>query len=99
MIIEIVLLKDGANGAVVTSVAETTEIHQKAVTEDGDAQLKVSQRKVFLLGENRWEEPSRLVGWGTPLNNTKSVMHTKCLSCRGEGRVMCTGIPNNFYLF
>ncbi|XP_074584399.1 protein disulfide isomerase pTAC5, chloroplastic [Curcuma longa] len=90
---------DGGNGAVVASIAETTEIQQKAVTEDGDAQLKVSQRRVFLLGENRWEEPSRLIGRGKPLDDTKSVRHTKCLSCRGEGRVMCTecdgsGEPN-----
>ncbi|XP_042426879.1 protein disulfide isomerase pTAC5, chloroplastic-like [Zingiber officinale] len=90
---------DGANGAVVASIAETTEIQQKAVTEDGDAPLKVSERRVFLLGENRWEEPSRLIGRGKPFDNAKFVSHTKCLSCRGEGRVMCSecdgsGEPN-----
>ncbi|XP_047317453.1 protein disulfide isomerase pTAC5, chloroplastic-like [Impatiens glandulifera] len=32
---------------------------------------------VYVVEENRWEEPSKLIG--------------KCLQCRGEGRLLCTG--------
>ncbi|KAK9168749.1 hypothetical protein Syun_000889 [Stephania yunnanensis] len=43
--------------------------------------------EVSPLTENRWEEPSRLNGKaGT--NNTP-VGTTKCLECRGEGRILC----------
>ncbi|WOL09640.1 hypothetical protein Cni_G18393 [Canna indica] len=91
--------KDGVNGVVVTSIAETTEIQQKIVKENGNAQVNVSQHKVFLLGENRWEEPSRLIGRDKTLDKSKPVSLKKCLSCRGEGRLMCTecdgsGEPN-----
>lgn len=50
-------------------------------------------RRVFLLGENRWEEPGRL--FAKPSNNgtpsgPRPVFAEKCFSCRGEGVTMCT---------
>lgn len=84
--------QDDANGAVSTSITEMTEIQRKVVRENGDAQFDVSQHRVFLLGENRWEEPSRLVGRDKPLDRRETASPTKCLSCRGEGKLMCTGI-------
>ena len=59
---------------------------------EGVTEVKASQQRVFLLGENRWEEPSRLIGKDKQVSVSKlkdSV--TKCLSCRGEGRLLCTG--------
>jgi protein disulfide-isomerase len=63
--------------------------------------VEVSKHRVFLLGENRWEEPSRLVQ-----NNNKQAIKssaetsgTKCLSCRGEGRLLCTGTDISSYSF
>nr|XP_009381998.1 PREDICTED: uncharacterized protein LOC103970085 [Musa acuminata subsp. malaccensis] len=92
-------LKDDANGAMSTSITEMTEIQRKVVRENGDAQFDVSQHRVFLLGENRWEEPSRLVGRDKPLDGRETASLTKCVSCRGEGKLMCTecdgtGEPN-----
>ncbi|XP_059447492.1 protein disulfide isomerase pTAC5, chloroplastic isoform X2 [Corylus avellana] len=84
--------KEGANGAVVASITEISEVQQKVVKE-GVTKVEVSEHRVFLLGENRWEEPSRL-----GKIKTKDAT-TKCLTCRGEGRLMCTecdgtGEPN-----
>ncbi|XP_038982361.1 protein disulfide isomerase pTAC5, chloroplastic isoform X4 [Phoenix dactylifera] len=91
--------QDGANGAAAASITEIAEIQQTVVKERGDAEVQVSQRKVFLLGENRWEEPSRLVDGNKPISRSKVVSTRKCLSCRGQGRLMCTecdgsGEPN-----
>ncbi|XP_038688693.1 protein disulfide isomerase pTAC5, chloroplastic [Tripterygium wilfordii] len=89
---------EGANGAVVASVTEISEIQQKVVKESV-TEVEVSQHRVFLLGENRWEEPSRLTGdkqvGGSKTNDTS----TKCYACRGVGHLMCTecdgsGEPN-----
>ncbi|KAI9115141.1 hypothetical protein K1719_014154 [Acacia pycnantha] len=93
-----VLPKEVANGAPVSSVAETSEF-QQTVVGDGDTEIEVSHPRVFLLGENRWEEPSRLgASKGVDKGKTKDVT-TKCLQCRGEGRLLCTecdgtGEPN-----
>lgn len=59
---------------------------------EGVTEVKASQQRVFLLGENRWEEPSRLIVKEKQVSVSKpkdSV--TKCLTCRGEGRLLCTG--------
>ncbi|KAF2314126.1 hypothetical protein GH714_022455 [Hevea brasiliensis] len=92
--------KKGPNGAAVVSVTEISETQQKVVKEEGATEVEVSQQRVFLLGENRWEEPSRLVGKDKKVGviKTKDAL-TKCLSCRGEGRLLCTecdgtGEPN-----
>lgn len=55
--------------------------------DEGVTELDISQQRVFLLGENRWEEPSRL----SRDKKTTGESKTKCLSCRGEGRLLCTG--------
>ncbi|KAG9446604.1 hypothetical protein H6P81_012732 [Aristolochia fimbriata] len=85
--------QDVINGAPVSGVRETTEIKETVIKEN-EAEIQVSRQRVFLLGENRWEEPSRLVG-----RDKKSVGATKCHACRGEGRLLCTecdgtGEPN-----
>ena len=56
------------------------------------ADVAVSQHRVFLLGENRWEDSSRLAGNIKRVSESKTKESTtKCLSCRGEGRLLCTG--------
>ncbi|KAF8019169.1 hypothetical protein BT93_H3914 [Corymbia citriodora subsp. variegata] len=90
---------DGANGAAALSVTEMSEI-QQTVVKQSDSEVEVSQHRVFLLGENRWEEPRRLDGRNRQASESKSGnTTTKCLACRGEGRIMCTecdgtGEPN-----
>lgn len=60
--------------------------------EGGVKEVEVSQQRVFLLGENRWEEPSRMAGRVKKDGENKTNgTTTKCLTCRGEGRLMCTG--------
>ncbi|KAH7691088.1 PGBD-like protein [Dioscorea alata] len=91
--------RDNKNGAPVVSTTEIAEVQQTVIKESGTAEIEVSQRRVFLIGENRWEEPSRLVGRDKPAAGSKPVSTKKCLSCRGEGRLMCiecdgTGEPN-----
>ena len=48
---------------------------------------------MFLLGESRWEEPSRLIGKDKQ-GGVKKVHGSPitCIACRGEGRLMCTGL-------
>ena len=53
---------------------------------------EASRPRVFLLGENRWEETSRLVP-SDGVDRSKNKDGTKkCLQCRGEGRLLCTGL-------
>lgn len=59
--------------------------------EESVADVEVSEHRVFLLGENRWEEPSRLSGRNKQGGTISKDSKTKCLTCRGEGRVLCTG--------
>lgn len=70
---------------------------QRTVVKKSDSEVEVSQHRVFLLGENRWEEPKRLAGRNRQVSGSKSGnTTTKCLACRGEGRLMCTGITSGF---
>ncbi|CAA6673276.1 unnamed protein product [Spirodela intermedia] len=96
-------VEGGGNGAAVSSLAGFAEIQKKEVDMDEDmTDVQVSGHRVFLLGENRWEEPSRLADRNRPIGNkgtTTSPSSTRCLTCRGEGRLMCTecdgtGEPN-----
>ncbi|XP_058182263.1 protein disulfide isomerase pTAC5, chloroplastic [Rhododendron vialii] len=92
------LPKEAANGAAFASITEISEI-QKTIVEEGVADVEVSEHRVFLLGENRWEEPSRLTGRNKQGGTISKDSKTKCLTCRGEGRVLCTecdgsGEPN-----
>ncbi|QCE07737.1 Peptidoglycan binding-like [Vigna unguiculata] len=92
-----VLPKEGENGAAVPSVTDISEVQQNVVKSDKGTE--VPERGVFLLGENRWEEPSRLIASeGVDRSKNKNAT-TKCLQCRGEGRLLCTecdgsGEPN-----
>ncbi|XVF29156.1 hypothetical protein REPUB_Repub15cG0095600 [Reevesia pubescens] len=92
--------KEGTNGAAIASFTEISEIQQKVVEEEGFTETEVSQHRVFLLGENRWEEPSRLSGREKQVTEGKNKdTATRCHACRGEGRLMCTecdgtGEPN-----
>lgn len=74
------------NGAVKTQVSEK----QRSIIKDpSDKEVEASQHRVFLLGENRWEDPSRL---NKPVDRSKYTdTKTKCVTCRGEGRLMCLG--------
>ncbi|KAK6255164.1 hypothetical protein SCA6_016469 [Theobroma cacao] len=92
--------KEQTNGAAIASLTEISEIQQEVVKEEGFTQAEVSQHRVFLLGENRWEEPSRLAGKDKKAMESKNRdSTTRCHACRGEGRLMCTecdgtGEPN-----
>ncbi|XP_034229490.1 protein disulfide isomerase pTAC5, chloroplastic-like [Prunus dulcis] len=93
------ITKEDTNGAAVTSATEISEVQQTLV-KDGVTEVEVSEHRVFLLGKNRWEDSSRLSrnqkkeGESKTMNTT-----TRCLTCRGEGRLLCTecdgtGEPN-----
>ncbi|XP_076882938.1 protein disulfide isomerase pTAC5, chloroplastic-like isoform X2 [Bidens hawaiensis] len=81
----------GSNGVAAT---QTPEIPLRVVKPDPN------EHRVFLLGENRWEDSSRLKNRsGQSQPNSKGVVKTKCITCRGEGRLLClecdgTGEPN-----
>ncbi|BBH09527.1 plastid transcriptionally active 5, partial [Prunus dulcis] len=51
--------QEDTNGAAVTSATEISEVQQTLVKE-GVTEVEVSEHRVFLLGENRWEDSSRL---------------------------------------
>uniref|UniRef100_A0A7N0UQV8 Peptidoglycan binding-like domain-containing protein n=1 Tax=Kalanchoe fedtschenkoi TaxID=63787 RepID=A0A7N0UQV8_KALFE len=88
------------NGVAVASVTKISEVQKKVITEKGIAEVDFSEHRVFLLGENRWEEPSRLIGRDNESKGSKKPhIASKCIVCRGEGRVLCmecdgTGEPN-----
>ncbi|KAF8704132.1 hypothetical protein HU200_031623 [Digitaria exilis] len=89
---------DGTNGAAVPAVTGFAEVRQTVVTENGVSGVGISEHRVFLLGENRWEDPSRLTS-KKPASNDTDASTKACMSCRGEGRLMClecdgTGEPN-----
>ncbi|KAH7521794.1 hypothetical protein FEM48_Zijuj07G0070000 [Ziziphus jujuba var. spinosa] len=91
--------KEGTNGAAIASFTEISKVQQKIVKDEGVAEVDLSHQRVFLLGENRWEEPSRLGRYNKNGESKTKQSTTKCLSCRGEGRLLCmecdgTGEPN-----
>uniref|UniRef100_A0A1J3IS81 Peptidoglycan binding-like domain-containing protein n=1 Tax=Noccaea caerulescens TaxID=107243 RepID=A0A1J3IS81_NOCCA len=87
--------EEAGNGAVKTQVFEKKQ--QSIIKDQSDRESEVSEHRVFLLGENRWEDPSRL---NKPVAGSKSTdTKPKCVTCRGEGRLLClecdgTGEPN-----
>ncbi|KAF3796319.1 Endoglucanase 10 [Nymphaea thermarum] len=57
--------QDGVNGSVrasSTSVTEVSEMKEMLLKDNVFVEVVTSEHKAFLLGENRWEEPSRLLG-------------------------------------
>ncbi|GAA0151658.1 hypothetical protein LIER_10334 [Lithospermum erythrorhizon] len=86
-----------ANGVPISSATEIQQTIVKGVDLGGD----LSEHRVFLLGENRWEDPSRLSGRKKEPSSMsdRNSSATMCLTCRGEGRLLCmecdgTGEPN-----
>eukprot|EP00252_Welwitschia_mirabilis_P023712 TRINITY_DN677_c0_g1_i7.p1 TRINITY_DN677_c0_g1~~TRINITY_DN677_c0_g1_i7.p1 ORF type:complete len:354 (-),score=81.33 TRINITY_DN677_c0_g1_i7:608-1669(-) len=65
----------------VTAQTKVAAVEQSIATESG---VELSERRVYLLGENRWEEPQRLK------HSPNASAVNKCFSCRGEGKMMCT---------
>lgn len=92
--------KDDTNKTPTASVSEIKEIKETVIKETGDVEVEISAHRVFLLGENRWEEPSRLKIRDKPISGSKAVpVDIPCLRCRGEGQLLCTecdgsGEPN-----
>ncbi|KAJ3706400.1 hypothetical protein LUZ61_010105 [Rhynchospora tenuis] len=83
-------VKEGVNGAAIASAAQVAAEIEKTVVKESNASnsgVEVSKYIVFLLGENRWEEPSRLVQNNNKqeIKNSRPTSGIKCLSCRGEG--------------
>ncbi|ERN18826.1 hypothetical protein AMTRI_Chr07g24470 [Amborella trichopoda] len=93
---------NGVPQASAGTVKQVAEIKQTVVTETDVGDVEISEHRVFLLGENRWEEPSRLTARSEKLGvgkGNKASALIKCLTCRGDGRLMCTecdgtGEPN-----
>ncbi|CAO2814984.1 unnamed protein product [Amaranthus hypochondriacus] len=88
--------KDGSNGAPINvKEGQQTVLHKEPADTD------IFQHRVFLLGENRWEEPSRLIKGNDKLGSGGNAQDSapKCIVCRGEGRLLCmecdgSGEPN-----
>ncbi|XP_047068601.1 protein disulfide isomerase pTAC5, chloroplastic-like [Lolium rigidum] len=85
--------KVGINGALVQAVTEAAEVPQTVVKED------FNKHRVYLLGENRWEDPSRLTNRNKPISGATTASTKQCITCRGEGHLLClecdgTGEPN-----
>ncbi|KAH8936710.1 hypothetical protein BDL97_17G098600 [Sphagnum fallax] len=49
-----------------------------------------SRPRVYLLGENRWEDSSRLIKKSKGQKTNLKPATEKCFSCRGEGITLCT---------
>ena len=55
-LLSIPLIKEAGNGAVQWK-------KQSIIKDQSDREVDVTQNGGFLLGENRWEDPSRLIGY------------------------------------
>ncbi|GAB2221771.1 hypothetical protein Drorol1_Dr00012959 [Drosera rotundifolia] len=89
------LKKDGANGAVSSSIHKIAGLQQTKLNVDPNTEVDITKHRVFLLGENRWEEPHRLIS----NNKHPGGPLARCMTCRGERRLLCTecdgtGDPN-----
>ncbi|VAH34621.1 unnamed protein product [Triticum turgidum subsp. durum] len=85
---------EGVNGALVPPVTETAELQQPV-----EEKIDYNKHRVYLLGENRWEDPSRLTKKDKPISGSTAASTKQCITCRGEGRLLClecdgTGEPN-----
>jgi len=75
------------------SLHKKTFAEDKRDVEDTQESEVAANRRVFLLGENRWEEPGRLRPRAATSNGAQSAAPSseeKCFSCKGEGMCMCT---------
>ncbi|KAL2927257.1 Protein disulfide isomerase pTAC5 chloroplastic, partial [Bienertia sinuspersici] len=78
--------KDEANGAPINVKDDQQTVVKKEPTDTG-----ISENRVFLLGENRWEDSSRITKGNDKLGTGVKAQSSapKCLVCRGEGRLLC----------
>lgn len=79
-------LQEGVNGALVPPVTETAEVQQPVVEK-----IDYNKHRVYLLGENRWEDSSRLTKKDKPVSGSTAASTKQCITCRGEGRLLCLG--------
>uniref|UniRef100_J3LZJ6 Peptidoglycan binding-like domain-containing protein n=1 Tax=Oryza brachyantha TaxID=4533 RepID=J3LZJ6_ORYBR len=91
--------KDDINGAAIPAVTEIAEVQKTVIKGNGVSGVGLSENRVFLIGENRWEDPSRLTQKNKTISGATNASVKKCVSCRGEGHLMCvecdgTGEPN-----
>lgn len=58
----------------------------------GSNGVEAPQRRVYLLGENRWEEPDRLLSKNGPTVTAAvtKMVGERCFSCKGQGNMVCT---------
>ncbi|XP_057853532.2 protein disulfide isomerase pTAC5, chloroplastic isoform X2 [Cryptomeria japonica] len=87
------MAQEKINGSVQKPIAK---IEQAIVSKTEG--VEISEKRVYLLGENRWEEPQRLKSKQNG-GGTKVQTSARCISCRGEGKMLCTecegtGEPN-----
>ncbi|KAL8106226.1 protein disulfide isomerase pTAC5, chloroplastic [Apium graveolens] len=93
-------VQKASNGAAASHTTEVPGIQKTEAKEKGVAESKLPPpSRVFLLGENRWEDSSRLIGRNKQDGGSFNTNTTRCISCRGEGRLLCsecdgTGEPN-----
>ncbi|KAH9317000.1 hypothetical protein KI387_018769, partial [Taxus chinensis] len=79
--------KEGLNGSVpIQAVTEIAQIQQAiSIKPEG---VEISEKQVYLLGENRWEEPQRLLN--KQKSGSKVDTIARCINCRGEGKIFCS---------
>ncbi|KAM5552694.1 hypothetical protein ABKV19_025087 [Rosa sericea] len=76
----------------------TEELLERLFDPQTEGAVETKEDANGAAGENRWEEPSRLNKKKGSESNTTGTT-TQCLTCRGEGRLLCTecdgtGEPN-----
>lgn len=78
----------GVKTQVSVSPGSTAPLQKSETLESTYNSTEPFQNRVYLLGENRWEEPSRLLSKNGP--SPAVVVGEKCFSCKGQGNTMCT---------
>ncbi|CAK9264500.1 unnamed protein product [Sphagnum jensenii] len=81
--------KQNAGSLETKPVEQEREIDRFSTTDDETGHG--SRTRVYLLGENRWEDSSRLIkrSKGQTMNSKPATV-IMCFSCRGEGVTLCT---------
>ncbi|KAI5071157.1 hypothetical protein GOP47_0013408 [Adiantum capillus-veneris] len=70
----------------------TAKAASSSLKKPSSSVVETSRPRVYLLGENRWEEPDRLFSKNGPIvaTATATASSKKCFSCKGPGTMMCT---------
>ncbi|KAG8082668.1 hypothetical protein GUJ93_ZPchr0014g47513 [Zizania palustris] len=82
---------DAINGAAIPTITEISEVQQTVVNGNGVSGVGLPEQRVFLIGENRWENPSWLTQKSKPISSATAASTKRCISCQGEGRLICIG--------